>query len=74
MGQEGSLHLMSAPGSIAMLAYAPVDQLHRSIQLTVTVNGSLIGKLVISSPGIREYQLQAPNVPGGSFASIQTPN
>jgi hypothetical protein len=67
MGERGEIRLIAAPGDLIITAYAPVDQLHRSIEVTVGVNALAIGKFAISTPGTHDYRLQMPELtPGGS--------
>jgi hypothetical protein len=47
-----------------------VDQLHRVVHVSVTVNGSAIGQLAIRDPGPREYRLGVPALPYGNPVSI----
>ena len=70
MGASGSLHLSAAPGDLVISAYAPVDQLHRTIHVTVTVNGKAIGKLAISQTGTLDYRLEMPVLTPGSTVNI----
>lgn len=70
MGRQASLHLIAAPGDLAIRAYAPVDQLRRPIHVAVAVNGSAIGMLAIGSPGTQDYRLRFPELTPGSKANI----
>lgn len=70
MGTRGSLHLTAAPGDLAISAYAPVDQLHRPIQVMVLINGHPTGGFTIAAPGIHEYRLQPPPLEPGGTAQI----
>jgi len=70
MSKRGELHLLAAPGDLVLRAYAPVEQLHRSIQLAIAVNGRLVGELAISEPGVRDYRLSVAELPAGSAVNI----
>ncbi len=70
MGRQVSLHLIAAPGDLVVRAYAPVDQLRRSINVTVAINGRAIGRLAIGDSGTREYVLKAPELTAGSQVNI----
>jgi hypothetical protein len=70
MGARGSLHLIAAPGDLVISAYAPVDQLHRTIHVSVTVNDHPAGGFAITTPGLREYHLQPPALAPGAVANI----
>jgi hypothetical protein len=70
MRERASLHLTAAPGDLVVSAYAPVDQLHRPIHITVAINGNAIGGFAVSSPGLHDYHLQAPALAPGSQANI----
>jgi hypothetical protein len=70
MSGTGSLHLISAPGDLVISAYAPVDQLHRAIRVSVAINGQPAGTFAITSPGLHEYRLQPPAMAPGSMANI----
>jgi hypothetical protein len=70
MGERASLHLIVAPGDLVISAYAPVDQLHRSIHVTVKVNDRPAGTFAITAPGVHEYHLQPPAIAPGSTANI----
>jgi hypothetical protein len=70
MGGQGSLHLIAAPGPLVISAYAPVDQLHRAIHVTVAVNGKAIGQFTISDSGTRQYVLKPPELTPGTTVTI----
>lgn len=70
MTGRGSLHLMAAPGDLVISAYAPVDQLHRTIHVAVTVNGRAIGDLAITQPGAHDYHLNPGALTIGEPAQI----
>jgi hypothetical protein len=70
MSGSGSLHLISAPGALVISAYAPVDQLHRAIHVSVTINGQPAGTFAITSAGLHEYSLQPPAMAAGSTVNI----
>lgn len=70
MGRQASVHLIATPGDLVIKAYAPVDQLHRTIHLAVTVNGRAMGAFAISQPGTIEYRLPASGIAPGSKANI----
>ena len=70
MGAKGSLHLVAAPGDLVISAYAPVDQLHRTIHVAVTVNAKAVGGFAISDPGTHEYRLPVGELQPGSTANI----
>jgi hypothetical protein len=70
MGERASLHLIAAPGDLIISAYAPVDQLHRVIHVTVTVNDRPAGAFTITGPGVHDYHLQPPALAPGSTANI----
>jgi hypothetical protein len=70
MGERASLHLIAAPGDLVISAYGPVDQLHRAIHVSVTVNDRSIGGFAITTPGVHEYRLQPPALAAGSTANI----
>ncbi|HEX5228716.1 MAG TPA: hypothetical protein VFW44_13445 [Bryobacteraceae bacterium] len=70
MGPRGELRLIAAPGPLVISAYAPVDQLRRPIELTVSVNGVAIGQLAISNPGLIEYSLPVSGITLGTTADI----
>lgn len=70
MSGSGSLHLISAPGDLVIAAYAPVDQLHRAIHVSVAINGQPAGTFAITSAGLHEYRLQPPAMAPGSTANI----
>jgi hypothetical protein len=70
MGARASLHLIAAPGDLLISAYAPVDQLHRAIHVTVSVNGRAAGAFTITAAGVHDYRLQPPALAPGSTADI----
>ncbi len=70
MGERASLHLIAAPGDLVISAYAPVDQLHRSIHVTVAVNNRPAGAFAITAAGVHDYHLQPPALAPGSTANI----
>ena len=70
MSGMGSLHLISAPGDLVISAYAPVDQLHRTIHVSVAINGQPAGAFAITSAGPHEYRLQPPPMAPGSTVNI----
>jgi hypothetical protein len=70
MSGRGSLHLTAAPGDLVISAYAPVDQLRRTIHVTVTVNGEAVGEFAIGAPGAHDYRLKMPVLTPGSLVSI----
>lgn len=70
MSGRGSIHLLSAPGDLVISAYAPVDELHRAMHVTVTVNGKAIGEFAISQTGTHDYRLKMPALTPGSTADI----
>ena len=70
MGRQGSLDLIAAPGDLVVRAYAPVDQLHRIIHVSVAMNGRAIGQLAISQPGTVEYRLPVSGIAPGSEVNI----
>lgn len=70
IGSQAALHLIAAPGDLVIRAYAPVDQLHRTIHVTVAVNGRAIGQLAIGDPGTREYMLKAPRLTPGTRVNV----
>lgn len=70
MTGRGEIHLIAAPGDLVISAYAPVDLLHRSIDVAVTVNGKAVGQLAISAPGAHDYSFQVPDLTPGSTADI----
>jgi hypothetical protein len=70
MSASGSLHLVAAPGDLVITAYAPVDQLRRTIHVTVNVNGKAVGNFAISDAGTHEYRLKMPTLTPGSTANI----
>jgi hypothetical protein len=70
MGARASLHLIAAPGDLVISAYAPVDQLHRAIRVTVAVNGLPVGTFAITAAGVHDYRLQPPALAPGSTANI----
>jgi len=70
MSGSGSLHLIAAPGDLVVSAYAPVDQLHRAIHVSVTINGQPAGTFAITSAGVHEYHVQPPAIASGSIANI----
>jgi hypothetical protein len=70
IGGRASLHLTAASGDLVIVAYAPIDQLHRPIHVTVTVNGRYAGTFAIIAPGVHDYRLQVPAMAPGSTANI----
>ena len=70
MAGRASLHLIAAPGDLVISAYAPVDQLHRPIHVTVTVNGKAAGSFTISDSGTHDYRLKMPALTPGSTVNI----
>lgn len=70
MAGRASLHLIAASGDLVISAYAPVDQLHRPIHVTVTVNGRYAGTFAITAPGVQDYRLQLPAMTPGATADI----
>jgi hypothetical protein len=70
MTGQGEIRLIAAPGPLVISAYAPVDLLHRSIDVAVTANGRAIGQFAIGSPGMHEYSLQVPDITPGRLADI----
>jgi hypothetical protein len=70
MSASGSLHLVAVPGDLVISAYAPVDQLHRTIHVAVTVNGKAVGNFAISDPGTHVYRLPVGALQPGSIANI----
>jgi hypothetical protein len=70
MGARGSLHLIAAAGDLVITAYAPVDQLRRTIHVEVAVNGKAVGELAISQPGTHDYRLPVGSLQPGSTANI----
>lgn len=70
MSGRGSLHLIAAPGDLVISAYAPVDQLHRPIHVTVTANGKGVGELAITEPGTHDYRLNAGALTPGEAVEI----
>jgi hypothetical protein len=70
MSGTGSLHLIAAPGDLVISAYAPVDQLHRAIHVSIAINGQSAGTFAITSAGLHEYRLQPPAMTPGSTANI----
>ena len=66
MSGRASLHLVAAPGDLVISAYAPVDQLHRAIHVSVKANGEAVGEFAISTPGIHDYRLHAPDFKPGT--------
>lgn len=70
MTGRASLHLIRAPGDLVIVAYAPAEQLHRTIHVTVAIEGKTIGQLAISQAGPHAYHLHPPDLPPGSIANI----
>jgi hypothetical protein len=70
MGARASLHLIAAAGDLVISAYAPVDQLRRTIHVEVAVNGKAVGELAISQPGTHDYRLKMPLLTPGSTVNI----
>lgn len=70
MAGRGSLHLIAASGDLVISAYAPVDQLHRTIHVAVAVNGKAVGELAISKPGLHDYRLNPGALSPGSAVDI----
>jgi hypothetical protein len=70
MAGSASLHLIAAPGDLVITAYAPVDELHRPVRVTVTVNGQPAGSFTITAPGVHDYHLPSPSLPPGTTANI----
>jgi hypothetical protein len=70
MTARGELHLIAAPGDLAITAYAPVDQLHRAIHVSVSVNGQEAGSFKVATTGLRDYRIPMPALPTGSVATI----
>jgi hypothetical protein len=70
MGGSASLHLIAAPGDLVISAYAPVDQLHRTINVQVALNGNAVGKLAISQAGTQDYRLKMPVLTPGRQVNI----
>jgi len=70
MGARGSLQLIAAPGDLVISSYAPVDQLRRTIHVSVTVNDRPIGSFAITKAGLHEYRLQPPDLRPGAIAKI----
>lgn len=70
MAARGEVRLIAAPGSLVITAYAPVDQLHRPINVAVAVNGIAIGQFAMSRPGPIDYRLPPTEMPPGSIADI----
>ncbi len=70
MSGRASLHLIAAPGDLVISAYAPVDQLHRPIHVTVTVDGQDVGEFAIDQPGTHDYRLNAGAVTPGKTVEI----
>jgi len=70
MRARASLHLIAAAGDLLISAYAPVDQLHRTIHVEVAVNGKAVGELAISQPGTHDYRLKMPLLTPGSAVNI----
>ena len=70
MGERASLQLIAGPGDLVISAYAPVDQLHRAIHVTVTVNDRPAGVFAITAPGVHDYHLQPPALAPGSTANV----
>jgi hypothetical protein len=70
IGGHASLHLISAPGDLVISAYAPVDQLRRTIHINVAVNDRPAGAFSIATPGVHDYHLQSATLPPGAPANI----
>jgi hypothetical protein len=70
MGGRASLHLITAPGDLVISAYAPLDQLHRTIHVSVTVNDRPAGTFAITSGGVHDYHLHPTGIAPGSQANI----
>jgi hypothetical protein len=71
MGRSASLHLIAAPGDLVISAYAPADQLHRPIQVTITVNDRPAGLFTVATGGVHDYHLQPPALPAGATVNIK---
>jgi hypothetical protein len=67
---SASLHLIAAPGDLVITAYAPVDELHRPIHVTVRVDDMPAGSFTITTPGVHDYRLQSPTLAPGTTANI----
>ncbi len=70
IGKRASLHLIAAPGDLVISAYAPVGELHRNIQVSVTVNGEAAGSFTMSDSGTHDYRLKMPVLTPGSTVNI----
>lgn len=70
MGRSAALHLIAAPGDLVVRAYAPAQQLHRVIHVTVAVNGRAIGQFAIGDSGTHDYVLKAPDLTPGTAVNI----
>lgn len=70
MSGRGELHLIAASGDLVIGAYAPVDQLHRPIHVSVNVNGQAAGGFTVATTGLRDYRLPMPALAPGSVTTI----
>jgi hypothetical protein len=70
IGGLASLHLIAAPGDLAISAFAPVDQLHHPIHVSVTINDHAAGGFTITDAGVHEYRLPPPALAPGTAANI----
>lgn len=70
IGGQASLHLIAAPGDLMISAYAPVEELHRTIEISVTVNDEPAGTFTIVDSHVHTYRLQPPALTPGSTANI----
>jgi hypothetical protein len=70
MAGRASLHLIAAPGDLVITAYAPVDQLHRAIHVSISVNGKAVGSFAISDPGTHDYRLAVGTLRPGNTADV----
>jgi len=68
IGGRASLHLISAPGDLVISAFAPVDQLRRTMHINVEVNDQPAGAFSIATFGVHDYHLQPPTLPRGASA------
>jgi len=70
MSGRGSLHLIAAPGDLVISAYAPVDQLHGPIRVSVSIGDRAAGGFKIGAAGVHVYRLQPPALPPGTPVNI----
>jgi hypothetical protein len=70
IGGRASLHLIAAPGDLVVSAYAPVDQLHRPIHVSVSINDHDTGGFTIADAGVHEYRLPPAVLAPGTAANI----